>query len=101
MDIVILADLGPDPSAGLDSGGLITKGFCGPFHLNSSCYDFEKVDEGRKMTSQLWLRMAGYLNYISFRYVFITSFVSLTLTHHAFETRRGSSHPSVVILNLT
>ena len=30
------------------------------------------------MISQLWLRMAGYLNYISFRYVFITSFVSLT-----------------------
>ena len=30
------------------------------------------------MSSQLWLRMAGYINYISSRYVFIFSFVSLT-----------------------
>ena len=30
------------------------------------------------MSSQLCLRMAGYLNYISSRYVFIASFVSLT-----------------------
>ena len=29
------------------------------------------------MSSQLWLRMAGYRNYISSRYVFISSFVSL------------------------
>ena len=30
------------------------------------------------MSSQLWLRMAGYLNYISYRYVFMYYFVSLT-----------------------
>ena len=30
------------------------------------------------MSSQLWLRMAGYINYISSRYIFISSFVSLT-----------------------
>ena len=30
------------------------------------------------MRSQLWLRVVGYLNYISPRYVFIYSFVKLT-----------------------
>ena len=30
------------------------------------------------MSSQLWLHMAVYLNYISYRYIFIYSFVSLT-----------------------
>ena len=29
------------------------------------------------MSSQLWVSMAGYINYISSRYVFISSFVSL------------------------
>ena len=70
-----------------------------PFLLNISCHDFEKVDEGRKLSSQLWVRMAGYKNYIkyagrklknlmwlriagyqkyiSYRYVFISYFVSL------------------------
>ena len=62
--IVVSSDLGPDPSAGLDSVGLIDQGFRGPFLLSSSCHDFEKVDGGRKMSSQLWLRMAGYLSYI-------------------------------------
>ena len=28
-------------------------------------------------SNQLWLRISGYLNYLSFTYVFISSFVSL------------------------
>ena len=42
------SDMAPDPSAGLNYGGVITQGFLGPFLLNSSCHDFEKVDKGRK-----------------------------------------------------
>ena len=81
-----------------DFGGVITQGFLEHLLFNSSCNDFEKVEEGRKMRSQLWVRMAGYRNYvtyagrklnnklrmegyrkyISYRYVFISSFVSLT-----------------------
>ena len=107
---VASSDMAPDPSAGIYSGGVIAKGFRGPFLLNSSCrepfllnsscHDFKKVDEGRKMSSQLWVRMAGYRKYITYagqklnnlmwlhmagyrkyishRYVFISSFVSLT-----------------------
>ena len=30
------------------------------------------------ISSKLWLCVAGYINYISSRYVFISSFVSLT-----------------------
>ena len=37
---VASSDLAPDPSAGLDSGGVIDHGFLGPFLLNSSCHDF-------------------------------------------------------------
>ena len=33
---------------------------------------------GYGLSSQLWIHMAGYLKYISSRYVFISSFVSLT-----------------------
>ena len=93
--IVASSDLAPDPSASIDSGGVIAQGLCGPFLLNSSCHDFETVDKGRKMSSQLWVRMAGYQNYItyagrklnnelrmagyrkyiSYRYVFMSSFV--------------------------
>ena len=76
--IVVSSDLGSDPSASFDSGGVIAQGFRGSFLLNRSCHDFEKVEEGRKMSSQLWVRMVGYLNYISFIYVFISYFVSLT-----------------------
>ena len=43
--IVVSYDIGPDPSDGLDSGGVIAQGFRGKFLLNSSCRDFEKVDE--------------------------------------------------------
>ena len=32
----------------------------------SSWRDFEKVDEGRKLSSQLWVRMARYRNYIKY-----------------------------------
>ena len=60
------SDLAPDPSSGINSGGVIAKGFHGPFLLNSSCHYFEKVDEGQKMSSQLWVRMAGYRNYITY-----------------------------------
>ena len=74
----VSSDMDPDLKAGLDSKGVIAQGFRGPFLLNSSCHDFEKVDEGRKMSSQMWLRMAGYINYISSIYVFIPSFISLT-----------------------
>ena len=69
--------MGPDPSAGFNSKVLIDQGFRGPFLINSSCNDFESFDEGRKMSSQLWVRMAGYRNYISSRNVFISSFVSI------------------------
>ena len=75
--ISVSSDMDPDPSASLNSGGVIDQGFRGPFLINSSRPDFEKVDEGRKISSQLWLRMTGYLNYISSRYVFISCFISL------------------------
>ena len=64
--IVVSSDLAPDLSAGLDSDGVIAQGFRGPFLLNSSFHDFEKVDKGRKMSSQLWVRMAGYRDYITY-----------------------------------
>ena len=63
---VASSDLAPDPSSGLNSRGVINQGFLGPFLLDSSCHDFEKVDKGRKMSSQLWVRMAGYWNYITY-----------------------------------
>ena len=97
---VASSDLNPDQSAGIYYGGVIAQGFRGPFLINSYCHDFEKVDEGRKMSSQMWvrmavyrnyityagrklknimwLRMAGYRKYISYRYIFISSFISLT-----------------------
>ena len=61
---VASSDLAPDPSSGLDSGGLIAQGFLEQLLLNSSCHDFEKFEKGRKMSSQLWyagqkLRMVG------------------------------------------
>ena len=57
-------DMTPDPSSGLNSGGVIAQGFLEQLLLNSSCHDFEKVEKGRRMSSQLWyagrkLRMAG------------------------------------------
>ena len=65
--IVVSSDLDPDPSAGLYFTRVITQGFNGPFLLNSFWRDFEKIDEKRKLSSQLWyagrkrvwLRMAG------------------------------------------
>ena len=64
--IVISYDLDPDPSAGLDFKGVITQGFRGQFILNSFWLDIEKVGEERKFSSQLWVRMAGYQNYIKY-----------------------------------
>ena len=72
------SDLATDPSDSIGSRGVIAQGLRGPFLLNSYFYDFEKVYKGRKITSQLWLRMAGYQNYVSYTYVFISSSFSLT-----------------------
>ena len=47
----------PDPSTSFDSGGVTTKGSCGPILLHSSCHDFEEVEKRRKMSSQMWLCM--------------------------------------------
>ena len=74
--IVVSADLDPDLSAGLDHVEVITRVFRGPFLLNSSCRYFEKLTKNEKMSSQLWLRMARYLRYISSRYEFISSSIS-------------------------
>ena len=64
-DIVVSADMDPDMLACLDSGRVIAWVFREPFILNSSW-------------CQLWIRMARYLNYISSRYIFISSLASLT-----------------------
>ena len=78
IKIVVSVDLAPDLSVGIDSGWVIDWFFHEPFLLNSVCHYFEKVDEGQKTISQLWLSMSGDLNYVSSRYAFILSFVSLT-----------------------
>ena len=57
--IVVSSDLAPYPSDGLDFKGVIAQGFRGPFLLNSSWRDFEKVDEERKFNSELWVCMTG------------------------------------------
>ena len=71
---VASSDMDPDPSSGLDSGGVINQGFLEQLLLNSSCHDFEKVEKGRKLSSQLWyagqkrvlLRMTGKFMTTSF-----------------------------------
>ena len=45
MKIVASSDLALDLSVNINSGGEIAQGFRGIFLLNSSCHDFEKVDE--------------------------------------------------------
>ena len=75
--IVVSTDLAPDMPADLNSGRVIARVFHETFLLNISCHDFEKVDEGRKISIQLWLYMAGDQNYILSRYIFSLSFVSL------------------------
>ena len=45
-NIVVSSDMGPDPLAVFDSGGVIAQGLHGPFLLNSSRHDFVKVDKG-------------------------------------------------------
>ena len=101
---VASSDLAPDPSAGIDSGGVISQDFLDQFLLNSSFHYFEKVEKGRKMCSQLWyagqklsmagkfmttfcfsydlsnqlwLRIAGYIHCLSSTYILIPYFVSL------------------------
>ena len=37
---VASSDMAPDPSFGLDSGGVIAQGFLEQLLLNSSCHDF-------------------------------------------------------------
>ena len=61
---VASSDLAPNPLSGLDSRGVIAQGFLEQLPFNSPFRDFEKVEKGRKMSSQLWyagrkLRMAG------------------------------------------
>ena len=76
--IFVSADMAHDLSAGIDSVWVISWVFRDTFILNSSYHDFEKSNEGRKMSSQLWLRMAGHLNYILSIYEFSSSsYVSL------------------------
>ena len=58
---VASSDLDPDPSSGLDSGGVIAQGFLEQLLLNSSYHDFEKVERGRKMSSQLWYAGRNYV----------------------------------------
>ena len=53
--IVVSSDLAPDTSAGLDFKGVTAQGLRGSFLINSSWRDFEKVAEGRKFSSQLWV----------------------------------------------
>ena len=60
------SDMDHVPSSGLNYGGVITQGFLGPFLLNSSCHYFEKLTKDEKMSSQLWVRTAGYRNYITY-----------------------------------
>ena len=65
--IVVLSDLDPDLSAGLDFTRVIAQGFNEPFLFNGSWRDFETIDEERKLSNLLWyagrkrvwLRMAG------------------------------------------
>ena len=45
---VASSDMAPDPSSGLDSGGVVAQGFIGPFLLNSSFHDFEKLTKDEK-----------------------------------------------------
>ena len=47
--IVISSNLGPDLSAGFDYGEVIDQGFRGPFLLNSSFRDFEKLTKDEKL----------------------------------------------------
>ena len=75
--IVVSSDLDLDTSTSFGSGGVTYQGFRGPFILNSSCHDFEKVEKGKRVSSQMWVRMAGYQKYISSTYSFISDFVSL------------------------
>ena len=77
-NIYVSSDRDPDISACWYSGWVIAPVFREPFLLNNLFWWFWKFDEGRKMSSQLWLRMAWDINYILSRYVFILSFISLT-----------------------
>ena len=74
---MISADLAPDLSAGRDPGQGIDRVFRKPFLLDSFCHDFEKVDEGQKPSSQMWISMEGDIIYIFSTYGFSLSFVSL------------------------
>ena len=49
---VASSDLAPDPSAGLDSGGVISQGFRGPFLLNSSCHDQLPLQNRDRLSDQ-------------------------------------------------
>ena len=77
-NIFISYDLAPDLSSGLDNCQGIAQLFCEPLLFDSSCHDDKKVDKGRKLRSQLWIRMVGDFIYIFSRYMLILCFVLLT-----------------------
>ena len=76
--IFVSAGMAPNLSAIIDYFQVIIWVFREPFILNRSCHNFGKGNKWRKLNSQLWIRKAGYLNYILSIYVFSLYFVSLT-----------------------
>ena len=44
-------------SAGIDPDRGISRVLCENFLNNSSCHEFVKIDERRKLSSQLWILM--------------------------------------------
>ena len=83
-DIVVSDGLAPYLSAGIDPVQEIPRVFCESLLIDSSYHDFEKGEEGRKLSSQLWIHMSGYFIYIFSRYKYVLYFVSLT----AYEGRK-------------
>ena len=86
-NILVSSDMAPDMSAGINYGRVIAQVFREPFILNSSCHYFETFNKRRKISSQLWIRMAVDPNYISSRYIFRFSLVSLKM----FEGRQPNN----------
>ena len=58
--IVVSDDLYPDLSACLNPDRGIGQVLRVPFILNIYCHHFEKVDQGKKLSSQLWI-LTGYI----------------------------------------
>ena len=62
--IFVSYDLSPDTSSGLDSEGVIDQGFRGPFIINSSCHDFDKLTNYKKEQSTVATYVGIYKIYI-------------------------------------